>query len=156
MWSLIELNILTINLKRKQMKKIAIHWQIIIGLILGLVYGIFSASFNWGVFTTNWIAPIGIIFINLLKLIAMPLVLSSLITGVASLSDLKKLRKWFGVKLSIKTVADNYERIEDKLLEVHPYDLPEIISLPIMYAYGPYAEWVDNQCGENEKFEDDE
>jgi len=59
-------------------------------------------------------------------------------------------------KLSIKTVADNYERIEEKLLEVHPYDLPEIISVPIMYAYGPYAEWVDNQCGENEEFEDDE
>ena len=59
-------------------------------------------------------------------------------------------------KLSIKTVADNYERIEEKLLEVHPYDLPEIISVPIMYAYSPYAEWVDNQCGENEEFEDDE
>ena len=59
-------------------------------------------------------------------------------------------------KLSIKTVADNYERIEEKLLEVHPYDLPEIISLPVMYAYGPYAEWVDNQCGENEEFEGDE
>ena len=81
------------------MKKIAIHWQIIIGLILGLVYGIFSATFKWGVFTTNWIAPIGIIFINLLKLIAMPLVLSSLVTGVASLSDLKKLTKIFSAGL---------------------------------------------------------
>tara|TARA_B100000886_G_C20418520_1_gene490347 strand:+ start:1224 stop:2522 length:1299 start_codon:yes stop_codon:yes gene_type:complete len=91
------------------MKKIAIHWQIIIGLILGLAYGIFSASFNWGVFTTNWIAPIGIIFINLLKLIAMPLVLSSLITGVASLSDLKKLSriggKTIGIYLATTAVA---------------------------------------------------
>ena len=72
------------------MKKIAIHWQIIIGLILGLVYGIFSAALT-GVFLQQTVAPIGIIFINLLKLIAMPLVLSSLITGVASLSDLKSL-----------------------------------------------------------------
>ena len=91
------------------MKKIAIHWQIIIGLILGLVYGIFSATFKWGVFTTNWIAPIGIIFINLLKLIAMPLVLSSLITGVASLSDLKKLSriggKTIGIYLGTTAVA---------------------------------------------------
>jgi len=39
---------------------------------------------------------------------------------------------------------------------VHPYDLPEIISVPILYAYGPYAEWVDTHCGENEEFEDDE
>ena len=75
------------------MKKIALHWQIIIGLILGLIYGVFSAKVGLGNFTSNWIAPFGIIFINLLKLIAMPLVLSSLITGVASLSDLKKLSR---------------------------------------------------------------
>ena len=73
------------------MKKVALHWQIIIGLLLGLAYGIVSANYGWGDFTSNWIAPFGTIFINLLKLIAMPLVLSSLISGVASLSDVKKL-----------------------------------------------------------------
>ena len=39
-----------------------------------------SANYGWGDVTSNWIAPFGTIFINLLKLIAMPLVLSSLIT----------------------------------------------------------------------------
>ncbi|MBA65171.1 MAG: dicarboxylate/amino acid:cation symporter [Candidatus Marinimicrobia bacterium] len=83
------------------MKKIALHWQIIIGLFLGLIYGFISTNLGWGSFTTNWIAPFGTIFINLLKLIAMPLVLASLITGVASLSDVKKLSRIGGKTISI-------------------------------------------------------
>ena len=51
------------------MKNLALHWKIIIGLVLGLIYGVFSASYGWGTFTTNWIAPFGTVFINLLKLI---------------------------------------------------------------------------------------
>ena len=83
------------------MKKIALHWQIIFGLLLGLAYGIVSANYGWGDVTSNWIAPFGTIFINLLKLIAMPLVLSSLITGVASLSDVKKLSRIGGKTIAI-------------------------------------------------------
>ena len=83
------------------MKKIALHWQIIIGLTLGLIYGIIAANTDWGSFTAAWIAPFGKIFINLLKLIAVPLVLSSLITGVASLSDLKKLSRIGGKTIAI-------------------------------------------------------
>ena len=83
------------------MKKIALHWQIIIGLLLGLAYGIASANYGWGNVTSNWIAPFGTIFINLLKLIAMPLVLSSLITGVASLSNVKKLSRIGGKTIAI-------------------------------------------------------
>ena len=75
------------------MKNLALHWKIIIGLVLGLIYGIISASNGWGTFTTNWIAPFGTIFINLLKLIAVPLVFASLVLGVASLSDTKKLSR---------------------------------------------------------------
>ena len=83
------------------MNKLALHWQIIIGLLLGLFFGIFSASFGYGNLTTNWIAPFGIVFINLLKLIAMPLVLSSIVTGVASLSDLNKLSRIGGKTIAI-------------------------------------------------------
>ena len=56
---------------------------------------------GWVNFVSNWISPFGKIFINLLKLIAVPLVLSSLITGVASLSDLKKLSRIGGRTISI-------------------------------------------------------
>ena len=83
------------------MRKIALHWQIIVGLILGLFYGIISTKLGWGVFTLNWITPFGVIFINLLKLIAVPLVLSSLISGVASLSDMNKLSRIGGKTIAI-------------------------------------------------------
>ena len=81
--------------------KLQLHWKIIIGLILGLLFGIVAASQGWGNFTSDWIAPFGKIFINLLKLIAVPLVLSSLVTGVASLSDLKKLSRIGGKTITI-------------------------------------------------------
>tara|TARA_B100001250_G_scaffold126231_1_gene107411 strand:- start:2181 stop:3479 length:1299 start_codon:yes stop_codon:yes gene_type:complete len=83
------------------MRKLALHWQIIIGLLLGLTYGVIATNAGWGDFTSDWIAPFGTIFINLLKLIAMPLVLSSLITGVASLSDVKKLSRIGGKTIAI-------------------------------------------------------
>jgi|TARA_B100001971_G_scaffold198701_1_gene208604 Na+/H+-dicarboxylate symporter len=78
-----------------------LHWKIIIGLILGIAYGIVAAINGWGLFTSYWIAPFGTIFINLLKLIAIPLVLTSLITGVASLSDLRKLSRIGGKTIAI-------------------------------------------------------
>ncbi len=78
-----------------------LHWQIIIGLVLGLIVGIVGAIAGWGAFMTDWIAPFGTIFINLLKLIAVPLILASLITGVASLSDLNKLSRMGGRTIGI-------------------------------------------------------
>ena len=87
------------------MKKIALHWQIIIGLILGLLYGIISIQNGYGTFTKNWITPFGTIFINLLKLIAMPLVLGSLVTGVASLSNVKKLSRIGGKTILVYLIT---------------------------------------------------
>ena len=87
------------------MFKMQLHWQIITGLLLGLVFGVISAIFGWGQFTTDWIAPFGTIFIRLLKFIAIPLVLTSLITGIASLSDLKKLSRIGGKTISIYIVT---------------------------------------------------
>ena len=78
-----------------------LHWQILIGLFTGLVYGVIAAANGWGEFTENWIAPFGAIFINSLQLIAVPLVLASLVTGVASLSDLKKLSRIGGKTIAI-------------------------------------------------------
>ncbi len=77
-----------------------LHWQIILGLVVGLVCGIVVAANGWAAFVRNWIAPFGDIFLNALKLIAVPLVLGSLITGVTSLSDISKLGR-----MSTKTLA---------------------------------------------------
>lgn len=78
-----------------------LHWQIILGLILGLVYGVIAAILGWGDFTRDWIAPFGTVFLNLLKLIAVPLILASLVSGVASLSDLRKLSRIGGKTIFI-------------------------------------------------------
>ena len=69
----------------------------IIGLLLGVVYAWASIKYGWNEFTLDWIQPIGTIFINILKLIAVPLVLFSIISGVSSLGDIKKLGR-IGVK----------------------------------------------------------
>ena len=78
-----------------------LHWQIIIGLVLGLIYGVIAASAGWGQFTSDWVAPFGTIFLNLLQLIAVPLILASLIVGVASLGDLEQLSRIGGKTLGI-------------------------------------------------------
>jgi Na+/H+-dicarboxylate symporter len=73
------------------MKKLALHWKIIIGLVLGIVWAVLSSFFGWSSFTADWIAPWGNIFINLLKLIAVPLVMFSIIGGIVGLGDPKHL-----------------------------------------------------------------
>ena len=80
----------------------ALHWKIMIGMLLGVVFGI-SMSFTKSgpEFVSDWIKPIGIIFINSLKLIAMPLILGSLIKGVSDLKDISKLSRMGGRTLII-------------------------------------------------------
>lgn len=76
------------------MKKLALHWKIVIGMVLGVLLAIFLIQFSWGAeFIKDWIKPFGKIFINALKLIAVPLILASLIKGVSDLKDISKLSK---------------------------------------------------------------
>lgn len=67
------------------LKKLPLHWKIITGLVLGVIWALASSWLGWGTFTENWISPWGRIFIDLLKLIAVPLVLFSIIGGIVSL-----------------------------------------------------------------------
>lgn len=76
------------------MKKIPLYIKIIIGMVLGILFAVLVIQFEGGVkFTKDWIKPFGNIFINLLKLIAVPLILASLIKGVSDLKDISKLSK---------------------------------------------------------------
>jgi Na+/H+-dicarboxylate symporter len=77
------------------------HWRILVSLGFGLVYGVIAAVAGWTDFTANWIAPFGTIFLRLLLLVAVPLVVASLVTGVASLSDLDKLSRIGGKTIAI-------------------------------------------------------
>ncbi|MGV6831104.1 MAG: dicarboxylate/amino acid:cation symporter [bacterium] len=74
------------------MKKLALHWKIIIGMILGVIFGFVMNSTDNQQFVTDWISPFGTIFINLLKLIAVPLILASLIKGISDLKDISKIK----------------------------------------------------------------
>jgi len=80
--------------------RLALHWQVLIGLAIGVLYAWLSITFGWNDFTIDYIKPFGDIFINILKLIAVPLVLFSIISGVSSLGDPAKLGR-----LGIKTVV---------------------------------------------------
>ena len=86
------------------MKKLALHWQVIIGLLLGVVYAWLSVTMGWNDFTLAYIQPFGDIFINLLKLIAVPLVLFSIISGVTSLGNIQKLGR-MGIKTLLTYVV---------------------------------------------------
>ena len=74
-------------------------------MVLGVIYGLIANSFGWIDFTNNWIKPLGKIFVNLLKLIAVPLVFASLVKGVASLSDISKLSRIGGKTIAIYLIS---------------------------------------------------
>ena len=73
------------------MKKLALHWKIVIGMVLGVVFALivapleFSSTYSGTTFIDQWVAPFGKIFVNALKLIAVPLILASLIKGISDL-----------------------------------------------------------------------
>jgi Na+/H+-dicarboxylate symporter len=75
------------------MKNLAMHWKILIGMVLGLLFGLLMKNLEQNGFVVDWIKPFGTIFINLLKMIAVPLIVVSLIVGLADLKDISKLSK---------------------------------------------------------------
>ncbi|MCY4659079.1 MAG: dicarboxylate/amino acid:cation symporter [Acidobacteria bacterium] len=77
------------------------HWRILAALVAGLAYGVVAALAGWSRFTADWITPFGTIFLRLLLLIAVPLVLGSLVTGIASLADLRKLSRIGGQTITV-------------------------------------------------------
>lgn len=81
-------------------KKLPLWLKIILGMILGLVWGLIAV--NWGLekFTSDWIKPWGTVFIKMLKLIAVPLIFISLVKGVTSITDFSKL-----TRIGIKTMS---------------------------------------------------
>ena len=76
--------------------KLALHWKILIGMILGLVFGYLMKNMELKEVVVDWVKPFGTIFINLLKMIAVPLIVVSLIVGLSDLKDIAKLSKLGG------------------------------------------------------------
>ncbi|MBN2778777.1 MAG: dicarboxylate/amino acid:cation symporter [Bacteroidales bacterium] len=78
---------------KKVIKHIPLSIKILIAMLLGIAYGLIAINTGLVEFTDNWIAPFGTIFIKLLKLIAIPLILVSLIKGVSDLRNTASLSK---------------------------------------------------------------
>jgi len=79
------------------MKKLPLHWKILLGMLFGVLFGLLFSQFEWGrALVVDWIKPFGTIFINVLKLIAVPLILASLIKGVSDLKDISQLSSMGG------------------------------------------------------------
>ena len=88
----------------------ALHWKIVIGMVVGVVFGFVMTLFEWGAtFVSDWVLPIGTIFVRLLKLIAVPLILASLIKGISDLKDIAKFKdmglRTFGLYMMTTVVA---------------------------------------------------
>ena len=79
----------------------ALHTKIILGLILGLVLGIVSVFAGIGEYISDWVSPFGTIFVKMLKLVAVPLILVSLVSGISNLRDTSKLSRIGGKTFGI-------------------------------------------------------
>ena len=77
----------------KLWKNLPLIWKILIGMALGMIWGIVAVLVGAEEFTSDWISPWGIIFLNLLKLIAVPLIFVSLVKGISSLTNISKLSR---------------------------------------------------------------
>lgn len=123
--------------KETKKKKLALHWKILIGMGLGVLFSLLLLSTSWGssmttikvkgedfpisnaeLFVKNWIKPFGNMFINALKLIAVPLILGSLIKGVSDLKDISKLSK-MGIRTILTYLATTIIAVSIGLLIVN-------------------------------------
>jgi Na+/H+-dicarboxylate symporter len=101
------------------MKKLELHWQILIGMLLGLIFGFIMLQIDGGKDITNdWIKPFGSIFVKLLKLIAIPLILASLIKGISDLKDISKFKR-IGIRTIITYVITTVIAISIGLMVVN-------------------------------------
>ena len=83
------------------MKKLALHWKILIGMIVGILFGLGMTRIDGGAsFVSNWINPFGSIFVKMLKPIAVPLIVASLIKGISDLKDISKFKN-----IGLKTIS---------------------------------------------------
>jgi len=87
------------------MKKLPLHVKIMIGLVAGIIWAFASSAMGWNQFTIDWIDPFGQIFIRMLKYIAVPLVLFSIISGISGLKDMSKLGRMGGKTLGFYLVT---------------------------------------------------
>ena len=109
------------------MKSLALHWKILIGMLAGVTFGFIMLEVGGADFVANWIKPIGTIFVKLLKLIAVPLILASLIKGISDLKDISKFAS-IGLKTIIIYVLTTVIAISIGLILVNSFNPGDGVS----------------------------
>lgn len=112
-----------------KLKRIPLYGKILIGMALGLIWGLSADGLGLTEFTNNWIKPWGTIFINGLKLIAIPLIIFSLIDGISNLSDISKLSRiggrTIGLYLTTTVIAVSIGLVLVNVIEPGKFLTPE-------------------------------
>ncbi|MFZ1749689.1 MAG: dicarboxylate/amino acid:cation symporter [Saprospiraceae bacterium] len=109
------------------MKKMALHWQILLGIFAGILFGIFASWLEISWLVTDWIKPFGTIFIKLLKLIAIPLIIISLIKGIVDLQDISKF-KTMGIRTFLLYLTTTIVAVSVGLMIVNVISPGDLIS----------------------------
>ncbi|MDB9989603.1 dicarboxylate/amino acid:cation symporter [Flavobacteriaceae bacterium] len=130
------------------MKKIALHWKILIGMALGVIVGLLMTMIDGGMgVVQDWIKPFGTIFINSLKLIAIPLILAALIKGVSDLKDISKLSK-MGTRTILIYIMTTVVAVSVGLILVNTINPGKSISAQTR------SEMVENYSGNTVKYQE--
>lgn len=84
------------------------------------------------------------------RTVARTLVEEKLVACANLLPAVESIYRWQGaietateVMVLFKTNIDRYYRLEERLKELHSYELPEIVALPVQVGLLPYLRWVD-------------
>jgi len=54
------------------------------------------------------------------------------------------------IPVLIKTTSESYASVESTLRSLHPYELPEIIAVPVAAGFGAYLDWIASSCKRSE------
>lgn len=96
-------------------------------MALGIAFGIGMSMVGWNQFVMDWISPFGTIFISLLKMIAIPLIIASLIKGIADLQDISKFSK-IGIQTIVIYIMTTVIAVTIGLTVVHTINPGNAVS----------------------------
>lgn len=136
------------------LKKMPLYVKILLGMLFGMIAGLLAVFFNLAEFTNDWIKPWGSIFLNLLKLIAVPLIFVSLVKGISSLSSISKLSR-IGIKTISLYLLSTIIAVSFGLLLVNTIEpgntFPEHKKLELQERYNTTIDLKKNQASELKK-----
>ena len=87
--------------------------------------------------------------------LALTLVEEKLAACINILPRIQSIFRWQGavestseIPLLIKSTAESYPMLEKRIAELHPYDVPEIVALPVTHGLPAYLAWVAEETGQ--------